>query len=484
VEWLARQPWCNGRVGTTGTSYCAWMQWTLARLRPPHLLAMSAVSIPTTLADVDWWGAFRPGRRIKWWLGTIAPDLRKRAGMSPPHTPAEARQIWDELEHGRWLGLLPWSEVVNHLPPPLADHVASWLADPGRKPWRFAEAHRDITVPNLDVSGWYDHCCSIAHLPDMQRNGASEIARRQTKLVLGPYAHNTLGKRVCNDVDFGAQAQLDLDGLKIRWFDHWLKELDNGVDREPPVRYFVMGTGRWASSSTWPPPGGGESTFFLTSDGGANGAEGDGKLLPVMSGRSAESDQYTYNPHDPVPTLWSRALFAGASDRRALDHRRDILVYRSEPLGDAVEIAGAAQVVLHASSSAPDTDFFARLIDEHPDGQAIEVAYGMVRARYRDGVDQEKLLSPGEPARFLIRLTDTAVCFRPGHRIRVDVTSSDFPNFDRNHNTGGNDLFEVEMVSANQTVLHSPDHPSRLILPIAPTVRAATTGTGSPGEDR
>jgi hypothetical protein len=197
VEWLAAQSWCDGKVGTLGASYNAWMQWQLAKLRPPHLLAMCAYTIPLELTAVDWPGAFRPGRRIKWWLTTMAPDLRRRAGWPEPHTTDEARALWDEIEgEGHWIGYLPWQDFPRHLPPGLRQYCENWLAEPNRRPWRFDEVHQHVEVPNLDFSGWYDHCNdSMRHLQLMQTNGGSEVARRATKLVCGPWNHPGLGQR-------------------------------------------------------------------------------------------------------------------------------------------------------------------------------------------------------------------------------------------------------------------------------------------------
>lgn len=463
VEWLAARSWCNGRVGAMGASYLGWLQWKLAALRPPHLRAMSACSIPLELTDLDWPGAFRPARRMRWWLTNIAPDLRKRAGMPPPHTKEEADLIWSNLEHGRWLGLLPWSQVARRLPPPLDTQVENWLRRPNVRPWKFAQSHAEIEVPNLDFTGWYDHCSSIGHLSGMQKNARTELARAQTRVVIGPWAHNTVGQRACLGIDFGPQAAVDKEAMIIRWFDHWLKGLANGVEREPAVRYFVMGAAQWKSASTWPPEGLRENTLHLASAGDA--AEGCGSLAPAP-GSQAPSDAYLYDPVDPVPTLWSRDLFAGASDRRKLDYRQDILVYRTSPLEDELEVVGHAHVVLHAASTAPDTDFFARLVDDQPGGHALEVAYGMVRARHRNSLDREEFITPGEVVQYRIALGPTACRFRRGHRIRLEITSSDFPNFDRNHNTGRNDLDDAELACATQTVFHSPEYPSRLVLPV------------------
>ncbi len=464
VEWLAKQAYCNGDVGTMGASYNAWMQWMLAKLRPPHLLAMCAYSIPLELTEVDWCGAFRPGRRVRWWMASIAPDLRRRQGLPGPHTKAEAAKIWDEIEHGRWLGFMPWLDLPRYLPKGLAEYAEDWLRHPNRRAWKFVEAHKEIEVPNLDFSGWYDHCNgTMGHLDGMQKNARTEVARTQTKLVLGPWNHSGLGKRKIGEIDFGPQAELDLPDLIIRWFDHWLKGLDNGVDREPPVRYFVMGSAKWKRATTWPPDGMREAFYYLASEGCAAQVEGDG-LLTTEPPEEAPCDVYTYDPNDPVPTLWTRALFTVPSDRRQLEYRQDMLYYRTSPLEEDVEVVGYPEVVLYASSSAPDTDFFARLVNEDPDGPALEVCYGMVRARHRHSLDREEFLTPGEVTEFRIKLGATACRFLKGHRIRLEITSSDFPNHDRNHNTGRNDLADTKCVTAQQKIFHSVEHPSRLVL--------------------
>jgi len=464
IEWLAAQPWCNRRVGTMGASYLGWMQWSAARLRPPHLVAMCARSIPLELTDVDWPGVFRPGRRIHWWFNTIAPDLRRRAGWPPPHTPQEARTIWNEIEQGSRLGLLPWGCVADYLPPPLSEQVAGWLRHPSRRVWRFAEAHAEITVPNLDFTGWYDHCFSLGHFTGMRRNGGSALAREHTRVVCGPWSHVSIGSRETLGTDFGSSAAVDVTDVQIRWFDYWLKGIGNGVDEEPPMRYFVVGSGQWKSTGEWPPPGAEELVFFLAGAGDAHRPDGSGSLNPEP-GSDAPTDACRYDPRDPVPTLWSRQMFAGPTDRSRLDYRRDILRYRTPPLPEDVEIAGRPEGVLYAATSARDTDFFVWMSDENPDGRAPHVASGVVRARHRRCIESEDLVTPGEVVEYRIRLSDIACRFRAGHRIRLDIASSDFPNFDRNHNTGRNDLFDTELRVAEQTVHHTREYPSRLILP-------------------
>ncbi len=466
VEWLARQPYCNGRVGTMGPSYNAWMQWQLAKLRPPHLVAMNASTIPLELTEVDWCGAFRPGRRVKWWMTTIAPDLRRREGLPKPHTPAEAQKIWDELERGRWLGLLPWIDLVKFMPKRLAEFAEDWLRHPNRRPWGFDTIHQEVEVPNLDFSGWYDHCNgTMAHLGLMQRHARTEAARTQTKLIINPGNHGGFGPRKFGDIDFGPQAEFDMHQIILRWFDYWLKGVDNGIDREPACRYFVMGSNEWRAADTWPPPGLGEKTLFLHSSGRANPIQQAGWLNERAPG-DEPADQFTYDPRDPVPTLWTAGLFTYPSDRRRLEYRSDILYYLTEPLEEELEVVGYPEVVLYAATSAPDTDFFARLVDDDPAGQALEVCYGMVRCRHRHTFEEEELVRPGEVFELRIKLGATACRFLKGHRIRLEITSSDFPNHDRNHNTGKNDLLDAELRPADQTILHSAARASRLILPV------------------
>ncbi|HUT75365.1 MAG TPA: CocE/NonD family hydrolase [Armatimonadota bacterium] len=464
VEWLARQPYCNGKVGTMGTSYPAWTQWVLARQRPPHLVAMCARSIPQELTTFDGPGAFRPARRLHWWINNIAPDVRRRHGLPGPHTVDEALAIWNEVERGHWIYFLPWLDLPRYLPEGIAEYVDDWLRHPNRQAWRIGDAYRDIAVPNLDVSGWFDHCNgTMGHLAGMQQDARTEAARRGSRLIIGPWNHSGLGRRKLGDMDFGPPAAVDIDDLTIRWFDYWLKGLDNGIGRAPAVEYFVLGADQWKSADTWPPGGTRDATYFLSSGGDAGHPTGSGLLTPTPPADEA-SDRYLYDPRDPVPTLWSPELFSGAPDRRALEYRRDILYYRTPPLTEPVEVVGYPEVILHASSSAPDTDFFAALVDERPDGPALQVCSGIVCARHRHSLQRTDFLTPGEVTEFRIRLGPTACRFLAGHRIRLEITSSDFPNYDRNHNVGRNDLADAELVPAQQTVFHSRQDCSRLVL--------------------
>jgi putative CocE/NonD family hydrolase len=417
---------------------------------------MAAMTIPIELAEVDWSGAFRPARRVHWLITAMAPDLRRREGGLEPHTPEQARRIWNELEQGRRLAMLPWADLSSLLPESLARPLRQWMADPLARHWRLDEAHREIDVPNLDITGWFDHCnATIRHLGGMKQNARTLQAREQSRLIIGPWTHVTIGQREIAGFDFGPAGGADIHLLLIRWFDRWLRELDNGVEREPTVRYFVLGSQRWKAAETWPPPGLRQQNLYLRAH----------SMLAFDAPPGDEpDDSYIYDPRDPVPTPWSRDLFTEPFDRRRLDYRSDVLRYRTPPLEEDLEVVGEPQAVLHAASSAPDTDFFVRLVDEPPEGAALEISQGMVRARHRNGMDRHELLVPEEPVVLRIRMGPIACLFKKGHRIRLEITSSDFPNHDRNHNTGRNDMIETELIAACQRVLHSHNFPSYVIL--------------------
>ena len=469
VEWLARQRYCNGKIGTFGGSYNAWMQWMLARSYGRRT-----------------WSRCAPGRfrsRIRKWTGggPFDPRVASSGGWEPwrpiygggraLRVPITGTRRW---KYGKTLSICGgsischgWTCRATCLTD-LSGYVGDWLRHPNRRCWKFDEIHREVEVPNLDFSGWYDHCGgTMAHLGLMQKHGRTENARTQTRLVIGPWNHNNLGGRKQGPFDFGPAAKLNLQDAMIRWFDRWLKGDDNGLDRDPAVRYFVMGSGVWKSASTWPPEGTMRAVYFLDSDGDAHLPAGSGRLLDAPAAGESP-DSYVYDPNDPVPTLWSTALFTEPSDRRRLDYRPDILIFRTPILETDVETVGYPEAVLYAATSAADTDFFVRLVDEHPGDQAMDVAYGMVRARHRHSLDEEDFITPEAVTEYRIRMTPTACRFLAGHRLRLEVTSSDFPNHDRNHNTGGNDLAETELVAAIQEVHHSREYPSRMVLPVLP----------------
>jgi putative CocE/NonD family hydrolase len=468
VEWAARLPGSTGKVGTFGASYNAFLQWRLAAMRPPSLVAMAAESIPAHYTDLEGPGTIRPGRRIVWWVTTMSPDLRRKAGRPGTQTGAEARALWDAGEGRNWLGFLPWLDLPELVFETEGDAVRDWLRHPDQDPWKLDEGCSRIEVPNLDVVGWHDHCNGdLLMYRTMVERGATERARRGQRIVIGPWSHSPRDVRRYGEIDFGPEAVVNVAALEIRWFDHWLKGKPNGVDTEAPIRLFVMGANRWRDEHEWPLRRARPFALYLDGSGRANGPAGDGRLVAASSppGRPAE-DHYRYDPRDPVPSLHGPALYAIPTDQRLLAARPDILVYQTEPLEEDLEVTGNPEVELFAASTAPDTDFFARLVDVAPEGQARDVALGMVRARYRTSPSRPELLTPGATTRYAIRMGPTSNLFRAGHRIRLDLTSSDFPNYDRNHNTAGDPNADATLAVAEQTVFHGGSRASKLVLPV------------------
>ncbi len=463
VQWAAQLPNCDGNVGTFGASYNAFLQWRLAALRPPSLKAMAAFSIPARYIDLEGPGTIRPGRRMHWWVTSMSPNMRLRAGKDGTNNKADMRKLWNAGESEKWLNHLPWLDLPGEACEDESAAVRYWLENPHTDPWKLHESVKDIQVPNLNLIGWHDHCNGNMLLDiTIRKEAATEVARSGSRTIIGPWAHSR--RRKYNNIDFGPAAQLDATRLQIRWFDHWLKGKSNGIEKSSPWRIFVMGDNLWRDEPHWPLERGELKTLLLTSDGSANTAGGDGRLVwqpPATSG----IDRFTYDPTDPVPSLHGPGLQACTTDQRPLADREDILVYQSEPLPERFEVTGYPIVHLYAASTAPDTDFFARLIDVAPDGMARDVSLGMVRARYRDSLQQPELIEPGKVIHYTIKLSPTSNAFLPGHRIRLDITSSDFPNYDRNHNTAADQNADATLLPAIQTIHHGGVHATQIQLP-------------------
>ncbi|MBI2481178.1 MAG: CocE/NonD family hydrolase [Planctomycetia bacterium] len=459
VEWAAKLPNSSGKVGTFGASYNAFLQWRLASLAPPSLVAMSAHSIPARYTDLEGPGTIRPGRRLNWWIVGMTHDMRRRSGQPGTRTRAEAQQAWSSGEADKWLRFAPYLDLPREVFEDETEAVQYWLKNPHTDPWKLDEGVKTITVPNLNFVGWWDHCNGDMRLDRaLREQAATETARRDSHTIIGPWGHVGMGSRRYGNIDVGAEAQLSIADYDIRWFDYWLKGKDAGIEKTAPYRIFVMGDNRWRDEPTWPVERAADKVLYL----------GGNSTLTTDAPAQHGSDRYTYDPHDPVPSLHGSALFQIPTDQRPLDERTDILVYQTEPLTERIEVTGNPVVELHASSSAPDTDFFVRLIDVHPDGLARDVSLGVVRARYRNGLDKPQLITPGETIRYTIRMNPTSNAFLPGHRLRLDITSSDFPNYDRNHNTAADQNADGELKTAEQTIYHGGRHATRIILPWIP----------------
>ena len=469
VEWAAALPWSTGKVGTFGGSYAGWTQWELAHTRPPHLVAMAPNAIAANLLDRELSGVLRLGRTLWWSLNTLAPDTRRRANEPwGARSEDEADRLWTERDRSKWLWYLPLMDIPDYALSGMGKHFRRWLEDHATDHFRFLEKHQRVDVPALMVTGWYDQQIgTIKNYTGMVENGMTERARNGQRLIVGPWTHTGDLATAVGEVDFGPNSRRDLVEIMDRWFRCWLNEEERGADDWPPVQLFVMGANVWRNESEWPLARTVYTDYYLHSAGQANTSAGDGGLSTGPA-REEPPDEYVYDPRDPVMTLYSPPGQHEPQDQRALDGRRDVLVYSTPPLEKPVEVTGPVTLKLWAASSAVDTDFVAKLIDVWPNGFAQEVCYGIVRARYRDSYDAPSLLRPGETYEFTVQLNPTSNLFRPGHRIRLDVSSSDFPNFDRNHNTGGNDYAEATLVSAGQTVFHDASRPSRLVLPVIP----------------
>ncbi len=464
VAWAADLPGSTAEVGMFGSSYLAWTSWKAASSAPPALKCIYVSGMSLRHSDVE--PIFRPGRRLQWSFATIGPDDRRRAiGAPGPYDVDEAQKLW-RVERNKWIWVKPWSEIPDDAIPSMAARIRRIVQHPGEDYHEFVGIHRNIEIPVFNRTGWYDRFIpAVDHFVEMEKFAPSERARRSQRLVVGPWGHTNDLTRVQGEFDFGKDADWDNVAVGIDWFDHWLKGVDNGTTEEARVRLFITGENEWRNYDDWPVPGTRPIEFYLSSGGTANTPSGDGELVRSPGG-AATSDSFDYNPRDPVPSLFLETCQDGPFDQKPLDHRREVLVYQSEPLNEPLTVIGSPSVRLYASSSAIDTDVTAKLVDVSPDGTARNLCYGIVRARFRDGWENPRLLNPGEVAEFTIELKPIGNTFLDGHRIRLDISSSDFPNYDRNHNTGGDAYGESEMIVAHQQVHHSQRYPSMLLLQV------------------
>jgi putative CocE/NonD family hydrolase len=331
--------------------------------------------------------------------------------------------------------------------------------------------HDRFQVPAFHLTGWYDTLVSptIRNFVGLRARAANETARRHQRLIIGPWTHARPSRNSTKvgDVDFGPDAGLDSADLIARWFDYWLKDGDRSIVEGAPVRIFVMGENRWRDEQEWPLARAKPTEYYLRGGGRANTLDGDGELSARAPGGET-ADRFVYDPWDPVPTGALGGYSRIPADQRAVEQRPDVLVYTSEPLASDVEVTGPVALKLWVASSAPDTDFTGKLVDVFPDGVARALTDSILRARYRESKTSPSLLTPGRPVELTIDLGATSNLFRAGHRIRLEVSSSNFPRFDRNPNTGGVFGEDAELRRAEQQVFHDANRPSRLILPVVP----------------
>jgi putative CocE/NonD family hydrolase len=501
VEWIARQEWSDGKIGTFGTSYPGGTQHALAELNPPHLTTMVPVDALSNcgISGMRQGGAFE--LRFMNWIFQIGAPNAKPALANPALQQALEESGRRIREHADTLPIRPGTTPLRVLP-----EYESWLVEAMRSGPESSFWHKKgmsvvdhvaeyADVPVVHITGWYD---SWTRQVTMNYEALSKAKNSPQKLIIGPWTHGSQGSYTAGEVEFTREAAIDLMAFRLRWYDRWLRGDKNGVDDDSPVLLYVMGTGDdrrstggrlthggfWRAEREWPIARARPTTFYLASGGSL------ARSTPESQGTHTT---YTFDPNHPVPTVGGNIssnqglMTSGgydqrprddthaASNRLPLSERRDVLVFRTEPLEKDLEVTGTTVVKLWVSSTAPDTDFTAKLIDEippnadYPLGFDLNLGDSIIRARYREGLDhQAPPLEPGEIAEINIPLYPNSNVFKKGHRIRVDISSSNYPRFDLNPNTGDPLGDYRRMVPADNTVHHDHDHPSQVILPVIP----------------
>ena len=467
VSWTAALDGCSGQVGTYGFSYAGAVQ-LLAAAEHPAALRCAAPAFTSSDFYDDWTyvgGALNHAFIVSWVVQLLAaPDLARGGARDEAAAILAAQADIPRLYRSRPLADLPLLRDTGAAP-----YFFDWLRHATRDEfWRaisIRERHARIATPCLHIGGWYDTFIegTLDNFTGLARCGEPQ------RLIVGPWAHSPWGRAVGGH-DFGQEAGGVVDEAQLAWFDHWLKgsPLDGA-----PVRVFVMGANRWRDADGWPVDGTGEQRWYLHADRGANSVTGDGRLDRVPPG-DEPADVYVAIPGRPVPSAGGRAssdpavVPMGPADQSAVQARHDVLVYTSPPLAADLEVIGTVWLHLFAATDGPDCDWTAKLLDVDEAGRAVNICGGILRARFRESLEQPKPLRPGAVQEYRLRVGSTAALFRRGHRLRLLVSSSDFPQHDVNPNTGdcaaAAGPFELRV--ATQTVFHSAARPSRLVLPV------------------
>jgi putative CocE/NonD family hydrolase len=462
VEWVAAQRWCSGSVAMAGRSYTAATQWLAATAQPRALRAIVPIAIGSSYFDgwVYEGGAFQLGFNLFWVQIMAGRGRRVKMEEQYRHLPLGSAPLAADSPGGRF-----YREWLEH--PTLDDYWRALSIDAG---------YANVRVPSFNVGGWYDIFLggTLENFSRMRREGGSEPARERTRLLIGPWAHgSTYGAYPDHSFDaFSPHDGVDLMAAQIDFLGEQL--FDRATRERPaPVRIFTMGVNRWRDEQAWPLARAVQERWFLHSDGDAARSSG---LLSRAAPADEPPDSYRFDPHDPAPTIGGPTSLpgkflrtnAGPLDQRPLEGRGDVLVYTSEPLTDDLEVTGPLGLTLYAATSARDADWVAKLCDVEPDGCSRILAEGVLRARFREGFERECAVEPGRPYEYEIDLKATSNVFLRGHRIRLLLTSSSFPRFDRNAGTGGRpgEVREEDLRMAEQTIYHDAARASSLLLPV------------------
>jgi putative CocE/NonD family hydrolase len=457
LNWIAKQSWSDGAVGMYGGSYLGIAQWKAAMTQNPHLKAI----FPYVSGDDDYrdryystGGAMKLGHRLLWFsenmrAARFAPPDFKSYVQALPVRAADLAATGHHLED--------WGVIVNH-----PSYDAFWKKSSVR------EHLKDIHIPVYSAGGWYDNYVES----DLDAFSIHHKLSPDDRIIIGPWPH--VFSAPFANVSYGTDSLIPLRPEQLRWFDRWLKNSNApGLLPRHAVRIFVMGINQWRDEDDWPLARARNVKFYL----------GSGGQLGNKPDTHAPADTYVYDPHDPVPTVGGavccnpRVFPWGPLDQRSVEKRRDVLVYSTTPLASPIEVTGPVKAVLYVASSALDTDFTAKLVDVFPDGSARNLTDGILRMRYRDSLDSPKLMAPGEVYRVMVDAGVTSNVFLAGHRVRVEISSSNFPRFDRNPNTGGPVADTREERKATQTVYHEHERYSYVLLPLIPSVPAELTSS-------
>ncbi len=477
VEWAATLPYSDGKVGMMGGSYVGATQMLAAIAQPPHLAGI-APNVTASNYHENW--TYQGGAFEQWfdqnWTSQLAQNTLQRliaentnALLGTSTLPLANYPVFN-------FGQLP---ADAQLTAAVAPYYLDWLAHPDYddywKQWSIEEHFSNIAVPMLQVGGWYDifNGGTLRNYMGAKAHGASEAARTKQHLLIEIGGHAGFGRRI-GDVDFGPHATENAyTDVILDWYDFLFKDLRNQFATDKPVKLFVMGANEYRQQDDWPPPQAQPTKYFLHSGGKANSLRGDGSLA-ASAPKSEPSDTYVYNPANPVPTVGgplccdAKHMEPGPRDQRSVENRDDVLVYSTAPLARDLEVTGPVIADLFVKSSAVNTDFTAKLVDVAPDGFAQNLTEGILRMRYRASPEHATLINPGQIYEISIDLWATSNVFLRGHSLRLEISSSNFPRFDRNLNTGEEIKFARTFVAATNTILHDAKHPSALVLPVMP----------------
>lgn len=493
IEWLAAQPWASGKVGMIGGSYLGWVQWWAARETPPHLTTIIPnVAPPDPYFNIPYeYGSFFMMGAI-WW----AAILEKEATGDLAGT--AMREINDKM-YGRLLRHLPVVELDSIVMGKRNNYWRDWIAHPNNDAYwqraNFLDRLEKLNIPVFHQSGWYDGDGIGTKLNYL---AMAKHGHQYQKMVVGPWGHSDQAHRLGpNGVDFGPNALVDMNRLYTRWLDRWLLGIDNGIDKEPLVSLFVMGSNQWLQGDRYPLPETQFTKYYLASKTEANSSHGDGYLSSTPAD-GASVDTFTYDPGDPTPdpefyidpdelkddanvdstkaksVEESRAL-AKAYHAKVDQERRDILVYDSPPLAESLTIVGPISAVLYAATSAKDTDWIMHLSKIDEKGEIFPLVHGIIRARYRTSFSKPELVKPEKVLEYHLDLWHTGITVAAGQKLRIEVASAAFPMFSRNLNTGGHNETETKYKVAKQTIHHSAEYPSHILLPVIPSPKLVST---------